>query len=183
MNVYRNGTYVAFHAEGTSDPTESDMKYYNLLKAWKVRDENDFYFVNSHDKTSSVRDSSARETLRTSLVYRLRRSKNMILIIGQTTRFDNDWIPFEISYAIDKCGIPIIAAYPDYEYICAPKALYSLWPQALANRINNNSARVIHISFKQNPLISAVSQFDINNLPTGSLAYYTFESYQNWGIV
>ena len=30
--AYRNGTYVAFHAGGITDPTESDIKYYNLLK-------------------------------------------------------------------------------------------------------------------------------------------------------
>jgi hypothetical protein len=31
--TYRNGTYVAFHANKTKQPTESDIKYYNLLKA------------------------------------------------------------------------------------------------------------------------------------------------------
>src|SRR4051812_34591363 len=100
--AYRNGTYVAFHAAGTSDPTASDIKYYNLLKAWHVREECDFSFVNSHEKTDAVRDSSRRETLRQRLAERLRNSKNMILILGQTTRFDLDWVPFEIEYAIDS---------------------------------------------------------------------------------
>jgi len=27
--AYHNGTYVAFHAGGTTDPTASDIKYYN----------------------------------------------------------------------------------------------------------------------------------------------------------
>ncbi len=88
--AYRNGTYVAFHADGTSEPTESDMKYYNLLRAWHVRDDNDFQFVNSHDKTAAVRDSSSRDTLRRRLVERLNNSKNMILIIGKTTWQDTD---------------------------------------------------------------------------------------------
>ena len=31
--AYRNGTYIAFHANNATEPTESDFKYYNLLKA------------------------------------------------------------------------------------------------------------------------------------------------------
>lgn len=29
----RTGTYVEFHANGQKEPTESDIKYFNLLKA------------------------------------------------------------------------------------------------------------------------------------------------------
>ena len=36
--AYRNGTYVAFHAGGVTDPTKSDIKYYNLLKSWDAQD-------------------------------------------------------------------------------------------------------------------------------------------------
>ena len=30
------------------------------------------------------------------LPERLRNSRNMVLIVGETTRFDTDWVPFEI---------------------------------------------------------------------------------------
>jgi hypothetical protein len=180
--AYRNGTYIAFHANGKTEPTESDMKYYNLLKAWHVREENDFEFVNSHEKTEAVRDSSKRETLRRALVTRLRNSKNMILIIGKTTREDQDWVPFEISYAIDQCDIPIIAAYPGLGPIFQPSYLASLWPSALAQRINSEKARVIHIPFKQAVLADAVTQFDHTHPPQGSLTYYTVEAYKSFGI-
>ena len=108
--AYRNGTYVAFYAAGTSDPTASDMKYYNLLRAWHADDDNEFYFVNSHDKGAAVRDSSSKQRLRDVLAERLRNSKNMVLILGQSTQFDTDWVPFEIAYAVDSCNLPIIAA-------------------------------------------------------------------------
>lgn len=36
--AYRNGTYIAFHAEGKTDPTASDIKYYRMLKAWHEHD-------------------------------------------------------------------------------------------------------------------------------------------------
>ncbi len=181
--AYRNGTYVAFHADGTSEPTESDMKYYNLLRAWHVRDDNDFQFVNSHDKTASVRDSSRRETLRRRLVERLNNSKNLILIVGKTTWQDTDWVPFEIEYAVDECRIPIIAAYPSSDYIMAPAELRSLWPTALEARIDSKAARVIHIPFRQEPLTAAVSQFDLSNPPSTSLSYYNRETYQRWGFL
>ena len=123
--AYRNGTYIAFHANNTTEPTESDIKYYNLRKAWVVRSDNDFSFINSHDKTAAVRDSSKRATLERSLKTRLQNSKNMILILGKTTKEDTDWVPFEISYAVDTCEIPIIAAYTGYERVMEQAKLTS----------------------------------------------------------
>jgi len=182
--AYRNGTYVAFHAAGNSDPTGSDMKYFNLLKAWHVRDEFDFTFINSHDKTAAVRDSSLRATLRNRLAERLRNSKNMILVLGETTRFDTDWVPFEIEYALDSCEIPIIAAYPGYQNIRAPSELRTLWPSALRTRIDSGSAHVIHIPFKVSPLTNAVSQFSHDNYPRGGgLGRYSDDAYREWGLI
>jgi hypothetical protein len=181
--AYRNGTYVAFHANGTKEPTESDIKYYNLLRAWHVREESCFEFINSHEKTAAVRDSSKRATLEKALRARLFNSKNMILIIGQTTREDTDWVPFEISYAVDECGIPIIAAYPHYKKINAPHLLSHLWPNALTTRINDRTAHVIHVPFAEKPLAAAVGQFDHDHFPNGvGLGVYSDSAYQSWGI-
>lgn len=43
--AYRSGTYVAFHANNKKEPHESDRKYLELLKAWNVRSDDDFKFV------------------------------------------------------------------------------------------------------------------------------------------
>jgi len=181
--AYRNGTYVAFHAQGTSDPTASDMKYYQLIKAWTERGDDDFAFINSHDKASSVRDTSQKETLRASLQERFRNSRNMVLIIGDATRFDTDWIPYEIEQAIDNYELPVIAAYTDYNSICAPNELSNLWPNALAVRIRNKTARVIHIPFKKEPLKAAINHYDHNNLPSSPLTYYVRDAYVKWGLI
>jgi len=45
--AYRNGTYVAFHANGTAVPVDSDIKYYNLMKAWTEKGDDDFTMINS----------------------------------------------------------------------------------------------------------------------------------------
>jgi hypothetical protein len=180
--AYRNGTYIAFHAEGTADPTASDIKYYRMLKAWHEHDDIEFKFINSHDKASAVRDSSKRETLRRSLIERLNNSRNMILIVGPTTKYDTDWVPFEISYAVDTCKIPIIATYTGYNSITAPDQLGHLWPAAMSARIVEGSVRAIHIPFKRNVIDAAIRQFDHNALPSGSLNYYTLEAHRSLGI-
>jgi hypothetical protein len=181
--AYRNGTYVAFHANGTDIPTDSDIKYYNLMKAWTEKTDDDFTMVNSHDKASSVRDSSRKATLRASLQERLRNSKNMVLIIGETTRFDTDWVPFEIEQAIDNYEIPIIAAYTGYDFILEPNQLSALWPGALADRINDKTAHVIHIPFKKEPVKAAIGQFNHDALPNGPLTYYIRDAYVRWGLI
>jgi hypothetical protein len=182
--AYRNGTYVAFHAEGNSDPTDTDQRYYRMLAAWKASDKLDFYWINSHDKTAAVRDTSKRATLAARLQQRLASSRNLLLIIGSTTRLDTDWVPFEIRQAIETYEIPIIAAYPGYGPIFNPSALRSLWPTALATRIDNNTAHVIHVPFKQEPIKDAISQFDHNNYPRGGgLGTYTAETYMSWRML
>lgn len=180
--AYRNGTYIAFHAGGTTDPTASDIRYYRMLKAWHEHDNIEFEFINSHDKVAGVRDTSTKATLRRSLVERLNKSKNMVLIIGETTRFDTDWVPFEIGYAVDSCKIPIIAAYPGYDWITSPAGLRPLWPSAFASRIDNGTVRAIHIPFKQKPIDDAIGQFNHNNLPATPLNYYTVEAHRSFGI-
>lgn len=180
--AYRNGTYVAFHAEGTNRPGQSDIDYYNLMRAWSAKTDDDFTLINSHEKASAVRDSSRKETLKASLLERLRNSKNMLLIIGQTTRLDTDWIPFEIEKAVDYYKMPVIAAYTGYAKILKPDELSSLWPKALKDRIERKTVRAIHIPFKKIPIMDAIDQFTVKNLPKTALSYYAKETYEKWGM-
>src|SRR5579875_1725861 len=110
--AYRNGTYMAFHADGNNIPGgKSDIDYFQLMKEWSAHPDDDFTMINSHDKAAAVRDTSKKETLKRSLRERLSNSKNMVLIIGPTTKRDTDWVPYEIEQAVDTCEIPIIATY------------------------------------------------------------------------
>lgn len=182
--AYRNGTYIAFHAEGSSDQTASDIKYYRALKMWHQNDKVEFKFVNSHEKTAAVRDTSSQETIRRSLRERLNNSKNMVLIIGARTRYDTDFVPYEISYAVDQCAIPIIAAYPGQTVIRNARIMEHLWPQALRERISSGKASVIHIPFRQKIVDCAIGQFDFNNRPNGGgLGVYDDETYKAFGYI
>lgn len=173
--AYRNGTYIAFHAEGNPDPTASDIRYYRMLKAWHENDNVEFKFVNSHEKVSAVRDTSSKETIMRSLRARLDESKNMVLIIGKTTKNDTDFVPYEIQYAVDTCEIPLIIAYTGYTGILKPASHRSEWPAALTKRIDNKTVRAIHIPFKRGLIDAAISQFGPSKLPTSPLGYYSRE--------
>ena len=183
--AYRNGTYVAFHADGNNLPGgKSDIDYYRLLCAWNANEHHDFQIINTHEKFSAVRDSSKKTTLRAGLLERLKNSKNMLLIIGETTHEDEDWVPFEIAKAVDTYGIPIIAAYTVFtDAIRNPTALSGYWPAALATRVNNGSASVIHVPFRQAPIYDAIEQFSHAKLPYGGgLGFFDDVAYRNWGI-
>jgi len=118
------------------------------------------------------------------LRQRLKNSKNMVLIIGSTTKLDDDWIPFEISEAVDKFKIPIIATYTDISVPIRNPSLYkSRWPVALATRISAGTASVIHIPFKKAALLDAIGQFNHNNLPAGKgFGIYGDAAYREFGI-
>ncbi|MBU0801355.1 MAG: TIR domain-containing protein [Alphaproteobacteria bacterium] len=182
--AYRNGTYIAFHAEGSTDPTASDIKYYRMMMAWRARDGSGFPFYNSHEKVPPVRSTSVQETIKRSLRLRLDNSKNMVLIIGQRTKFDTDFVPYEIGYAVDTCQIPIIAAYPGLGAVRAPNALRSLWPEALRQRIDSGKASVIHVPFHRKTIENAIGQFSHNNLPLGGgLGIYGDAAYLEFGVL
>jgi len=182
--AYRSGTYIAFHADGNNIPGgKSDIDYYNLLCAWDAHKNHDFKIVNSHEKAFAVRDSSKKSTLRASLLERLRNSRNMVLIVGETTRLDTDWVPFEVEMAVDLYKIPIIVAYTLYtDAIRNPSAVPGYWPAALKTRIGNGTAKAIHVPFKQAPLYDAIGQFSHDNLPNGGLVIYDDPTYLGWGI-
>ena len=180
---YRNGTYVAFDGNDTTDPTKSDMKYYGILQSWNNNRNIDFTFSDSHKKTYQVKDTSSLETLRARLLERMKNSKNMILILSDNTNWDRGLLNFEIEKAIDYYKLPIIVAYPKYQKIRNATALSDKWPKALKERINNNTAKCIHVPFKKEPILDAISQFSVNNgYPNTAINVYSEEAYKSWGI-
>lgn len=185
--AYRNGTYVAFDGNDTTNPAEGDMKYYGLLQAWNKSKSNILNFSDSHKKTYQVRDSSTIQTLQNRLLERMRSSKNMLIIISPDTSWDRGMLNFEIEKAVDYYEIPLIIAYVGYQSILAPQELRSLWPKALTIRIDNGTAKCIHIPFKEKAIMSAISQFSVHstgeNILTSSLTCYTRETYSSWGYI
>ena len=118
--AYRSGNYTAFYvAEPFSSSTlganaTKDFCYFNLLRSWKGA-EASFPFIDSHDKTYSVRDGSDWEkTLKPRLRERLRNSKNIVLFLSSTT-VNSRALAEEIDYGINDQGLPVIVIYPEYD--------------------------------------------------------------------
>jgi hypothetical protein len=67
--------------------------------------------------------------------------------------------------------------------IMAPAQLSGLWPGALAQRIWDTTAHVIHVPFKREPLKDAISQFSHDVLPRGGgLGVYSAAAYRSFGV-
>ncbi|MFR5267330.1 TIR domain-containing protein [Clostridium sp.] len=170
--AYRNGTYVAFDGNGTTNPTKGDMKYYGLLQMWNKSNKYDLNFSDSHKKTYQVQDSSQLETLKKRLLQRMASSKNMLLIISDDTNWDRGLLNYEIEKAVDYYELPIIVAYTGVSNITSPVSLENKWPKALNERIKNRTAKCVHIPFNERMVSMAISQVNINNKPTSALSYY-----------
>lgn len=118
--AYRNGNYTAFYVHTPFNQnalranSTPDFVYYNLLKAWKAKD-NSFPFIDSHNKNYNVRDDSDWEsTLKPRLRDRLRNSKNIILFLSSITK-SSIALKEEIDFGINTLGLPVIVVYPDYK--------------------------------------------------------------------
>lgn len=98
--AYKNKTYVCFDAD-------SDIKYYNLMKAWKENDNIAFDFYNAHD-INNLRDGSSEEQIKEKLRERLQNTKVIVILIGASTKNLYKYVRWEIDYAIEK-NISIIA--------------------------------------------------------------------------
>ena len=170
----RTGTYIAFDGLGKKNPAESDFKYYATMQAWSAGENIDFKFVNSHDKTAAVRDTSLRSTLESRIRERLAASKNCIVILSSETRKSGSMLSYEIEKAVDYYEIPLICVYTGREKINAPSKFSNRWPNALTTRINSGAADAIHIPFKKEILLNAINRFSVNgNSPGGALVIYT----------
>ena len=136
--AYKNKTYVCFDAD-------SDIKYYNLMKAWKENDDIAFDFHNAHE-INNLRDGSSEEQIKRKLRERLQNTKVLVILIGDNTKNLYKYVRWEIAYAIEK-DIPIIAVNLNKEkvqdYLCPPilkeeLAIYIPFGQKIMNYALNN---------------------------------------------
>lgn len=98
---YRNKTYVAFDGD-------TDMRYYNMLKAWKSNEEINFDFYDAHS-LNTARDTSLTDSIKKQLRERFDNTKLFLLLVGEKTSANRKFIPWEIDQAITR-EIPIVVA-------------------------------------------------------------------------
>ena len=97
--AYRNKTYVCFDGD-------TDMKYYNLMKAWKQNDNTDFNFYDAHE-LNSARDTSLEQSIKNQLRERLKNTKLFVVLLGEHTKYLTKFVKWEMEQAI-SLKLPII---------------------------------------------------------------------------
>ncbi|MFR2886635.1 MAG: TIR domain-containing protein [Clostridium butyricum] len=179
--AYRNGIYVAFNGCGTAVPTKSDIKYYDLLKAWEKNKNIDFSFIDSHSKTCQVRDDSLTTTLISRLNERLRNSKLLFLIVTENTKYGSKIVRHEITKSIDDLNLPIVVAYTNKEIVKhVTDNMKEQLPYVLKTRINSNSTKILFIPFKLNAIKNAFNCFGINDIKDKPNDIYVYSDVDSW---
>lgn len=97
--AYRNKTYVCFDGD-------TDIRYYNLMKAWKQNDNTDFNFYDAHELNNAL-DSSKEETIKRKLRERLNNTKIFVILLGEHTKNLTKFVKWEMEQAISM-NLPII---------------------------------------------------------------------------
>lgn len=97
--AYRNKTYVCFDGD-------SDIKYYNLMKAWKQSDNTNFNFYDAHELNTAY-DSSKEESIKKQLRERLLNTKIFVILLGEHTKYLTKFVKWEMEQAM-SLNLPII---------------------------------------------------------------------------
>lgn len=167
--AYKNKTYVCFDAD-------TDMNWYQLMKAWKENDNVAFDFQNAHD-LNNLRGTSSEETIKAKLRERLANTKVFVVLVGEKTKYLYKFVRWEIEYAIEK-DIPIIAVNLNKR-----KGIdYDLCPPILRNEL------AIHIPFGQKIIDYALNNWPLSHEKhrsegkTGPF-YYVDSVYKDLGLL
>jgi len=97
---YRNKTYVIFDAD-------KDMWAYAYMKGWKQNERIDFDFYDAHD-IRPLTDRASEDTVKARLRERMANAKQVIVVIGESTKNLYRFVRWELDLAINR-GLPIIA--------------------------------------------------------------------------
>tara|TARA_B100000787_G_C16136719_1_gene270011 strand:+ start:235 stop:858 length:624 start_codon:yes stop_codon:yes gene_type:complete len=180
---FRNGTYVITDID-SSKSVGSGASQLSSLNSWlefqgfKLKDRNSF------ENKASLAFNSTKKKLAHNIVAQLKSSKQCVLILSKNTKKSKNVIPFEITYAIDECQLPLIIMYPDFESVTSPQKLSMYWPEELKIRIETRQVKAVHIPFSDQPARDALRRFHINGrqaLPNG-YAHFNASAYQEWGL-
>lgn len=168
----RTGNYCAFYVAEPFNQNNlganaaKDFCYYNLLKAWKAADTS-FPFVDSHNKTYSVRDGSDWEqTLKPRLHERLNAFANVVLFLSSETKYSRA-LREEIDYAINTNGLPIIVVYPEikdkvgvHTSVGFTTKVKNLWNTLPVFRDNKYKVPVLHVPNDKKLIRNALGNTD-----------------------
>lgn len=165
---YRNKTYVVFDGD--------DINHYWLMKAWCKNENIDFDFHDAHE-VRGIRSDSEEESVKRGLRERFKNAKQVIILVGQQTRYLTKYVRWEIDVA-QELELPIIVAnlnsrrnYDD-----------NLCPPIMDNYY------AVHVSFQPKIIQYALDQFPSefhlkkNDINVGKHRIYNESIYKQLGL-
>ena len=103
--AYRNKTYVIFDGD-------RDIWAYGWMKGWKALPTVDFDFYDAHDLGSELTDRACESTIKSRLRNRFTSAKQVIVLIGENTRYLYRFVRWELDVAVEL-ELPIVAVNLD----------------------------------------------------------------------
>lgn len=137
---YRNKTYVIFDGD-------NDIWAYRLMKGWKSNENIDFNFHDAHD-LRPLTDRAGEETVKKRLRERFSNAKQVIVLIGESTKHLYRFVRWELQVALGL-DIPIIAVNLNGRRDCDPDRC----PPIIRDEY------VVHVSFKMVIIKHALDNF------------------------
>ena len=98
---YRNRTYVIFDGD-------NDIWAYGRMKGWRALPTVNFDFYDAHDLGFELTDRASEETVKARLRTRFSSAKQVVVLIGERTRYLYRFVRWELDVALEL-GLPIIA--------------------------------------------------------------------------
>lgn len=164
---YRNQTYVIFDGD-------KDMWAYAFMLGWKSRDHIDFNFYNAHE-LNTITSAASEVTVKRKLKERFASAKQVVLIVGESTRNLYRFVRWELDVALEL-GLPIVAANLNGKR----KLDQDRCPPILRGR------NAIHVSFNMAIIKKAMDEFagDYVNLYASQSDdfHYTDSVYKGLGL-
>jgi hypothetical protein len=136
-------TYVIFDGD-------TDGWAYQFMRGWKANDRVEFEFSDAHDLGSLTSQAQNEAHVKGELRKRLNASKQVVVLVGEHTKFLRKYVPWEIDIAVEL-DLPVIVVN-----LNGSRSLDSdLCPVALRTGYH------VHISFKRE-----IIRYALENFPT-----------------
>lgn len=137
---YRNKTYVIFDGD-------NDIWAYRFMRGWKANENIDFNFHDAHD-LKALTDRANEETVKRRLRERFSNAKQVIVLVGDSTKNLYRFVRWEIQVALNL-DIPIIAVNLNGQRSCDSNRC----PPIIRDEY------VVHVSFKMAIIKHALDNF------------------------
>lgn len=112
--AYRNKTFVSFASD--------DIHCYRMMRAWHASERIAFNFHDAHDLNTAL-DTSQPETIRRRLRERLANTKQVVLLVSDSTRAvaarPSRFLYYEVEI-ISRLGLPVVCANLDGSRLMRP---------------------------------------------------------------